>query len=229
MAGLNSLKVLERKSTSDRISDELRQMIIEGSLPPGEQLGEAKLAEQLGVSRAPVREALQTLVQERLLVSVRNKGATVVSFNPNDIWEIYDARCAIESHAASHVISKGAEVQTQVASELRAILAQFEPVIGTGDHRRISAIDLEFHKHLVAASENSRLVDSYRKLSAEALACINRLEIAHPAGYDIVEEHEPLIDYLARGDQKLMLATLETQMSTAAERLTQAMLERSSE
>ncbi len=79
VSGLSRLKTMERKSTSDRISDELRQMIIEGSLLPGEQLGEARIAEQLGVSRAPVREALQQLVQQKLLVASRNKGVTVVS------------------------------------------------------------------------------------------------------------------------------------------------------
>ena len=107
VSGLSRLKALERKSTSDRISDELRQMIIEGALLPGEQLGEARIAEQLGVSRAPVREALQQLVQQKLLVATRNKGVTVVSFTPSDIWEIYDARCAIESHAAVRIVEGG--------------------------------------------------------------------------------------------------------------------------
>ena len=91
---------MEWKSTSDHISDDLRQMIIEGQLVPGEQLGEARIAELLGVSRAPVREALQQLVQEKLLVAARNKGVSVVNFTATDIWEIYDARYAIESHAA---------------------------------------------------------------------------------------------------------------------------------
>ena len=98
VSGLSRLKTMERKSTSDRISDELRQMIIEGSLLPGEQLGEARIAEQLGVSRAPVREALQQLVQQKLLVASRNKGVTVVTFSASDIWErwirAFWTRCA---------------------------------------------------------------------------------------------------------------------------------------
>ena len=75
VSGLSKLKTLERKSTSDRISDDLRQMIIEGQLLPGEQLGEARIAELLGVSRAPVREALQQLVQQKLLVASRNRAS----------------------------------------------------------------------------------------------------------------------------------------------------------
>ena len=95
MTGLNGLRILERKSTSDHIRDDLRQMIIEGSLLPGEQLGEARIAEQMGVSRAPVREALQQLVQEKLLVAARNRGVSVATFTAVDVWEIYDARCAM--------------------------------------------------------------------------------------------------------------------------------------
>ena len=107
VSALSGLKTLERKSTSDHISDELRQMIIEGALVPGEQLGEARIAEQLGVSRAPVREALQQLVQQKLLVAARNKGVSVVTFSAADIWEIYDARYAIESHAAVRILDGG--------------------------------------------------------------------------------------------------------------------------
>ena len=118
--GLSALKTLEWKSTPDRISEDLRQMIIEGQLLPGEQLGEARIAELLGVSRAPVREALQQLVQQKLLVATRNKGVSVVSFTATDIWEIYDARYAIESHAAVRILDGGPGMRARAIDDLRA-------------------------------------------------------------------------------------------------------------
>ena len=139
LSGLNSLKALERKSTSDRISDELRQMIIEGALLPGEQLGEARIAEQLGVSRAPVREALQQLVQQKLLVAARNKGVSVVTFSASDIWEIYDARCAIESHAAIRIVESGPGARARAVDSLRTVLSRLAAAVKRGDHRQISA------------------------------------------------------------------------------------------
>ena len=149
--GLSGLKTMEWKSTSDRISDDLRQMIIEGQLVPGEQLGEARIAELLGVSRAPVREALQQLVQEKLLVAARNKGVSVVSFTATDIWEIYDARYAIESHAAVRIIDGGPGMRARATDDLRAVLERLGTAAKRGNHREISATDLDFHMTLVAS------------------------------------------------------------------------------
>jgi DNA-binding GntR family transcriptional regulator len=220
MAGLGNLKALELRSTADRISDELRQMIIDGTLRPGEQLGEAKIAGQLGVSRAPVREALQQLVQERLLVAARNKGVSVGSFTAADIREIYDARLAMEKHAASQILSGGAAARASAAKELSRLLPRLADAIRAGDRRQVSAIDLEFHTGLIAAAGNSRLLHAYMILSAEALACINRLEIAYPAGMDLVADHEQLIELLLRGDIGAVSDALSSHLNVAANRLT---------
>ncbi|MGO4533680.1 GntR family transcriptional regulator [Leifsonia sp. 2MCAF36] len=220
MAGLSNLKALELRSTADRISDELRQMIIDGTLRPGEQLGEAKIAGQLGVSRAPVREALQQLVQERLVVAARNKGVSVVSFTPDDIREIYDARLAMEKHAASQIVSGGSAARSSAAKQLSRILPSLADAIRAGDRRQVSAIDLEFHTGLIAAAGNSRLLHAYTILSAEALACINRLEIAYPAGLDLVADHEHLIELLVGGNLDEILDALSSHLNVAATRLT---------
>jgi DNA-binding GntR family transcriptional regulator len=221
VAGLNSLKALERKSTSDRISEELRQMIIEGSLLPGEQLGEARIAELLGVSRAPVREALQQLVQQKLLVAARNRGVSVVSFSASDVWEIYDARCAIESHAARRIVDGGPGARARASDRLRVEVDRLRVAVGRGDPRQISSADLQFHLTLVQAAENSRLVDAYSILSAQALTCINRLEIAVPSGDEVVDDHQNLVDLLVKGDLEGLLAAVNEHLSVAASHLTE--------
>lgn len=194
-------------------------MIIEGSLLPGEQLGEARIAEQLGVSRAPVREALQQLVQQRLLVATRNKGVTVVTFSASDIWEIYDARCAIESHAAVRIIDSGPGGRARAIDALRARLDGLRAAVKRGDHRQISAADLEFHTTLVASAGNSRLVHAYSILSAQTLACINRLEIAIPSGEEVIDDHETLIEALASGEQEATVKAIAEHLTVAASHL----------
>lgn len=220
VSGLSSLKLLERRSTSDHISDELRQMIIEGTLGPGEQLAEARIAEQLGVSRAPVREALQQLVQQKLLVAARNKGVTVVSFTASDIWEIYDARCAIESHAGVRIVEGGPGARARAVDRLGAVLDKLRVAVKRGDSRQISAADLDFHTTLVAASGNSRLVDAYSILSAQTLTCINRLELALPSGDEVVDDHELLIDAIASGDKDATVKAINDHLTVAAGHLT---------
>nr|WP_255524221.1 GntR family transcriptional regulator [Terrabacter sp. MAHUQ-38] len=210
---------MERKSTSDRISDELRQMIIEGTLMPGEQLGEARIAEQLGVSRAPVREALQQLVQQKLLVAARNKGVTVVTFSASDIWEIYDARCAIESHAAARIVEGGPGARARAADAMRMVLDKLRAAVKRGDPRQISAADLDFHMTLVAAAGNSRLVDAYSILSAQTLTCINRLELALPSGEEVIDDHELLVNAVASGDRDATVKAINDHLSVAASHL----------
>ena len=220
VSGLASLKLLERRSTSDHISDELRQMIIEGTLGPGEQLAEARIAEQLGVSRAPVREALQQLVQQKLLVAARNKGVTVVSFTASDIWEIYDARCAIESHAAVRIVEGGPGTRARAADRLGAVLDKLRVAVKRGDSRQISAADLDFHTTLVAAADNSRLVDAYSILSAQTLTCINRLELALPSGDEVIDDHVLLVDAIASGDKDATVKAINDHLTVAAGHLT---------
>ncbi|WP_129784070.1 GntR family transcriptional regulator [Promicromonospora panici] len=220
VSGLSKLKTLERKSTSDRISEDLRQMIIEGQLRPGEQLAETRIAELLDVSRAPVREALQQLVQQKLLVASRNRGVSVVTFTASDIWEIYDARCAIECHAASRIIDGGPGARARAADALRVSLDKLSVAVRHGAHRKISAADLDFHTALVTAAGNSRLADAYSILSAQALACINRLEIAVPSGDELVDEHGVLIDALAAGEREALLKAISDHLTVAASHLT---------
>ncbi|GHH65620.1 GntR family transcriptional regulator [Promicromonospora soli] len=220
VSGLSGLKTFERKSTSDRISEELRQMIIEGRLRPGEPLAETRIAELLDVSRAPVREALQQLVQQKLLVSARNRGVSVAAFTASDIWEIYDARCAIESHAAGRIIDGGPGTRARATDALRAVLDRLRIALKQGDRRKISAIDLEFHTTLVASAGNSRLDDAYSILSAQTLACINRLEIALPSGEELVDEHGVLIDALAAGERETLLKAINDHLTLAASHLT---------
>ncbi|MBT0566807.1 GntR family transcriptional regulator [Williamsia sp. CHRR-6] len=219
MAGLDSLRTLERKSTSARIVAELRQMIIEGELAPGEQLAEARIAELLGVSRAPVREALQQLVQQQLLVAARNRGVSVVTFSSADIWEIYDARVAIETHAAKRILDRGPQT-ARACDELRTCLDELRRAVGRNDRRLVSAADLEFHRTFVAAAQNSRLTDAYTILSAQALTCINRLELARPSGTEIIDDHQVLVDLLARSDGEGLQAAIVDHLTAAARNLT---------
>ena len=122
VSGLSRLKTMERKSTSDRISDELRQMIIEGSLLPGEQLGEARIAEQLGVSRAPCARRSNSWCSRSCWSPPATRASRWSRFSAADIWEIYDARCAIESHAAVRILDGGPGARARTTDELRTAL-----------------------------------------------------------------------------------------------------------
>ena len=101
-----TLQPLSQQSTPELIADQLRVKILDGTFPPHHQLAEVELAKQLQVSRGPVREAMQRLIQEGLVRSERNRGVFVIEMDADDARDVYVARGAVEKAAALLVCTK---------------------------------------------------------------------------------------------------------------------------
>ena len=217
------LTPLNARNTSMVIADQIRDRIIDGSYSPGEQINEANVAAQLEISRGPVREALQRLNQEGLLVSYRNRGVFVVELSSDDVAEIYESRAAIEVGAAWTLVHGDPTVLKDTAVELSAIVTQMQPFIDKADWLGLAERDLAFHTALVAATGNSRMSRMYATLAAEACICMANLETAYFRPEALVEEHQLLVDLLVGGDWAAMEAGVHEHMDTAIEDLTRAM------
>jgi DNA-binding GntR family transcriptional regulator len=141
------------------VLDRLRRAILEGEYGPRERLVEEQVAERLGVSRTPVRQALTMLEAEGLVEIEANKGATVCSFSIEDVREIYDLRALLEGHAARRAAGFVSDGQL---ARLRELVEEMEGLAGRfTDHeeeiRRLVALNQEFHGAIVEASRNGRL------------------------------------------------------------------------
>ena len=211
------------------IADQIRDRIIDGSYAPGEQINEANVAAELEISRGPVREALQRLNQEGLLVSYRNRGVFVVELSSDDVAEIYDARAAIEVGAAWTLVRGEVAVLKATAAQLSAIVDQMQPFIDKADWLGLAERDLAFHTALVAATTNSRMSRMYATLAAEARICMANLETAYYRPEAHVEEHQLLVDLLLGDDWAALEAGLHEHMDTAIHDLTQAMHDQAEE
>jgi DNA-binding GntR family transcriptional regulator len=134
-------------------------LILTGEYGPEERLIEEQLAERLGVSRTPVRQALTMLEAEGLVEIAPNRGATVCSFSLEDVWDIYDLRAVLEGHAArraaGHIERGELERMRELANEMEGLAGRFD------DHeeeiRALVALNQEFHGTVVEASRNRRL------------------------------------------------------------------------
>lgn len=220
------LAPLNAPQTSVVIADQLRERVLDGSYRPGEQLSEANLAAQLAVSRGPVREALQRLAQEGLLVSHRNRGVFVVELSPGDIAEIYAAREAVEQAAARTVFEGNQDLKAAAVARLGMIVAEMPALIAANDWKNLAKQDLKFHATLVEATGNSRLVRIYSTLAAESRICMVHLENAYHRPQALTEEHQRLVDLLDTGPWDALAAAIRTHMATAVEDLTMLMAER---
>jgi DNA-binding GntR family transcriptional regulator len=173
-----------------------------------------------------VREALQRLAQEGLLISHRNRGVFVVELTPGDVAEIYAAREAIELAAAKAVHEGNPALRHTAVTRLARIISTMPDLITANDWKGLAKQDLKFHTALVESAGNSRLVRIYSTLAAESRICMVHLENAYHRPQALVEEHQHLVDLLESGPWEVLAEAIRTHMATAVADLTMLMAAR---
>jgi DNA-binding GntR family transcriptional regulator len=150
------------QNASDAAVQLIRSAIVDGRLQPGERLREEELARELGISRTPVREALRTLQEEGLVESAPHRGATVRTYEIEDLDELYDMRALLEGHAARRAASR---ISATEIAKLRGSCDRFETLALTdADPREIVAENLLFHSTILDAAGSARLGEMVRKV-----------------------------------------------------------------
>jgi DNA-binding GntR family transcriptional regulator len=210
------LEPVARESTAGIIARQLRAAITNGSLAPGTQLGETELANRFQVSRGPLREAMQRLVQEGLLRSEPHRGLFVIDMEPGDVYDIYAARTAVEAAAAIRIIRGNAPPTVSALEEAHATMAE---AADRGDLQAVSDADLRFHETLVAISGSRRLVRMARTLMVETRMCLSALQTTYPDSTARAVEHEAIIKAIQSSDETLAVTLLERHMEDAVQRL----------
>lgn len=212
MPSFDDLEPVNRETTASIIAERIRTRIMDGTFPPGLQLGEAQLAGRLQVSRGPVREAMQRLIQEGVLYNERHRGVFVATLDAADIVDIYLARGAVE-RAAALLVSRAGDAAAFV--ELEDIIGQMDAAATAGEWSRVADVDLEFHQALVKNSGSRRLVRMFRTLMVETRMCLTTLEPAYPRHEEIVVEHRRLLDAVRGDDEELLSERISEHMQTA--------------
>ena len=182
------------------VFDVLRQAIIDGTLEPGERLMEVQLAEALGVSRTPVREALRQLELEGFIVMVPRKGAYVADLSTKDVADVLEIRGALEALAASLAAERIEEEELEL---LERLLVESKEAAKAKDIEQMIKIDTRFHDILYQASRNKRLVQIVSNLS-EQIQRYRTTSLAYPGRLiHTLKEHRLLVDALAERNADL--------------------------
>ncbi|MEV0359922.1 GntR family transcriptional regulator [Nocardia sp. NPDC050697] len=216
MMSVVDFQPVDRKSTAEMIADRLRDAIMRGSLAPGAQLGEADLAAQFAVSRGPVREAMQRLVSEGLLHSIRHRGIFVIELALDDVVDIYRARTALEGGALELILDGRREI---AAAALAPSVTEMTARAEAGDAVGVSDADQAFHEALVRSSGSPRLVRAARTLLIETRMCLGALQTTYPDLREQAREHVGLREAIAAGAPERARKLLVEHMSDAVERL----------
>lgn len=189
------MKPVPRKPFADVVTTQIRAAILDGSLAPGSRIRQEELASRLGVSRAPVREALVVLEREGFVQTERWRGAVVASLDAQLISNIYDFRSAIDAYVAATLAAR----PNFDPGPFRKIVAVGRAAVSTPvDLRRLIDLDSQFHMGLYEAVGNRVLVDVMRaQWSHLRRAMAATLSIS---GYpqQVWDEHAAILDAIAR-------------------------------
>jgi DNA-binding GntR family transcriptional regulator len=209
------LEPLRRDSTPERIAAQLRSGIVSGRLAPGQALREVEIARQLGVSRGPVREAFQRLIQEGLLEAHPARGVFVPQLAAGDVADLYLARGAVEIAAAQLLATSGTP---KAFEDLSAALAELQAA-PPDDWAELARLDLQLHEALVRSTGSKRLARMFGTLAAETRLCMVALESFYPQRADMVTEHAEIVAAITQGDAAAATRLLEQHMSDSVQRL----------
>ena len=205
-----------RLSTVDLIAIELRKAIFSGALSVGASLGEVEISAQLGVSRSPLREAAQRLVQEGILVAVPGRGMSVAVIEGEQIDDVYEMRLAIEAQAVRRIVRAG---DPKTLENIGRALDELVAASAGDDARAIGDADLEFHQVLVDAAGSDRMTRAMATLVMQTRIVSFSVAEGYSVRRSVSPTYRVLLDALAAGDAGAAVEALEKQFSDAVSRL----------
>ncbi|PRB43050.1 GntR family transcriptional regulator [Arthrobacter sp. MYb23] len=206
----------------ERVIADIREMILSGRVGQGTVLPETDLAEQLGVSRGPVRDALAALQREGLVTLRPNRRARVVSLGLRDVEEIYSLRGQLERLAVQRAALNVTDIDL---AAMRKILNRMDSALERQDLIELSQLDTGFHDRIYEASRHDRLYRSWADLRSQVtLFLISRNTTAVTSRDVVVGEHEALLEALTARDTALLVRLMDDHLLGAYERLRDAMI-----
>jgi DNA-binding GntR family transcriptional regulator len=194
------IKLDNYKPLREVVFESLREAIINGRLSPGERLMEIQLAEEMGVSRTPVREAIRKLELEGFVVMIPRKGAYVAGISIKDIANVFEVRAALEALAAGLAAER---ITEEELDELERYLVEISELRESGNLDAIVEKDTMFHDVIYRASRNERLVQIVTHLQ-EQIHRFRTASLARPGRTrDALDEHKKLVEAISDRDVEL--------------------------
>ncbi|WP_028926355.1 GntR family transcriptional regulator [Pseudonocardia acaciae] len=211
------LRAANRQRIKDDVLGVLRDAIVTGVFAPGERLREAELADELEVSRGPIRDALASLEHEGLVRIEPHRGATVPMLDRRDVEEVYSLRQSLETLAARWAVEHADE---RDLARMEAVLAEIPAALDRGDPREVTDLDLQFHDAFYRAAHHERLYASWRSLRSQvSLFLFSRNTIAPTSREIVVDEHARILELLRQRSVDELRIAVESHLLGAYERL----------
>jgi DNA-binding GntR family transcriptional regulator len=211
----------------DQVSTAILRSLSSGELKPGDQVNEAEIARQAGISRGPVREAIQQLVGEEILVSYPHRGTFVTEWDKKDIEEVYSLRAVLESYSARLASQR---MLSEEFDELEAIVDEMIRKAKEGDEPGVFELDLKFHLRTYDFSRHTLLKNMLAKLRRRIYIYVKMDADTTPNLVSYAQNHSLLLKALRSDDpeytEKVFREHILDVGSMLAERFKQQRLEK---
>jgi DNA-binding GntR family transcriptional regulator len=189
---------VKHRSLADEVTDQLRDLILSGSLQPGAKLGEAEVSHRLRVSRGPVREALVRLEQEGLVASEWHKAAAVTDLTRMDVTELASLRVALERLAMAGACRSATE---EDLAGLQDVVERMRAASAAGADEPLARLDIEFHDAVYRAAHHERLYAAWTTIRSQvALALLRRRVVNKDYPGLVFSEHAALTALIVSRD-----------------------------
>lgn len=208
---MDSKATISRGTLSDRIKDRLLQEILAGHYAPGARIVETRLARQLGVSQAPVREALRDLEAVGLVEITAYQGARVRRPGKADLLEAFGVRAELEALGARLALGRLGDEDLE---ELQGYVDEMRAAASVGDRRGEARIDATFHARVVEIAGNRTLERVWRSLEPVSRTYIT-LDVPGVDTLAIAELHQPILDALRAKDPDQAAVAVHRHFETA--------------
>ena len=183
----------------DVVFNTLRQAILRGELKPGERLMEIQLANKLGVSRTPIREAIRKLELGGLVLMIPRKGAEVAEITEKSLRAVLEVRRALEELAVQLACEK---ITKEEIRELERVAKEFQQVVNSSDITEIAEVDVCFHDIIYTATDNQKLIQLLNNLREQMYRY--RVEYLKRDGVfpQLIAEHEAIIRHIENNEKE---------------------------
>ena len=213
---------LQATTLKENVTNLLRQSIIDGTIPSGEELNQAQIAERLGISRGPVREALGQLEQEGLIRSVPYKGVIVTPLTPTYVRELYSLRSALETFALREGLERG---DPDDIAALRRIVDAMRTAAKKSDSRELARLDLRFHSSIIHMARHTLLERTWTPLKIGVQRCLHTRHRIYSSLDEVVGSHPELLEAMVQGDAVGASELLHQHIIDAGEKLCEVWLD----
>lgn len=183
----------------DVVFNTLRKAILTGELKPGERLMEIHLANRLGVSRTPIREAIRKLELEGLVIMIPRRGAEVAQITEKSLKDVLEVRRALDALCVELACDR---INAEETEQLREACEEFERVTETEDATVIAKADVEFHDIIVHATGNQRLIQLINNLSEQMYRYRFEYIKDEDRHDNLIREHRMIYESIVKRDKK---------------------------